>query len=283
MKASGSRLNFYLTVSLLVLAGLALAYVLYQWSCGVSTRQGVYGASGSPPRASATDGFTPAAPRREGAVVPGSSGGPVPGRPPGAPGPPAAGGPSAAPGVPGTGGEAGGREDPSDPDLAELFHQANRLAATGVYDRALKLFQRILEKNPDHPFTLVNAARIHFIQGRTEEAIRLLERADRVLPGQHRTLAYLGIAEGRAGRYERAVQLLERSSALDPSRLDVLNHLAAAKAHLGRTEEAAAVWRQILERDPDNAEARAGLHRLQEGTPSPAGPPAGPARPPGPA
>jgi tetratricopeptide (TPR) repeat protein len=152
----------------------------------------------------------------------------------------------------------------ADEDLAVLFRQAADFAGSGLYDRALEIYEKILEERPDHPPTLVNAARVHFIRGRTEEAIRLLERADQLVPGHPRTLGYLGMAEVKAGRMEDALIHLERSQLLDPTRIDVGIELAAAYFQLERYEDAGAAWNRVLGQDPNNLPARAGLERIRQ-------------------
>lgn len=149
-------------------------------------------------------------------------------------------------------------------DLAAMFLQAAELARAGLYERALDLYARILEERPDHAPTLINSARVHFIRGRTDEAIELLERSNRVAPGNPRTLAYLGMAEAKAGRFEDALIHLEGSLLLDPARIDVGNELAGVYVQLERYEDATESWNRVLELDPDNMLARAGLDRVRQ-------------------
>jgi len=149
-------------------------------------------------------------------------------------------------------------------DLATMFLQAAELARAGLYERALDLYDRILEQRPDHAPTLINSARVHFIRGRTSEAIELLKRSNRVDPGNPRTLAYLGMAEVKAGRLEDALIHLEGSLLLDPTRIDVGNELAGVYLQLERYEDASETWNRVRELDPDNMTARAGLDRIRQ-------------------
>ncbi len=158
-------------------------------------------------------------------------------------------------------GQPTGTEDMTG-DLAELFNQAGELARTGHYDRSLEFYQKILDVQPDHPPTLVNAARCHFISGRTEEAILLLQRANEAVPGHARTLGYLGMAEAKADRLEDALIHLEGSQLLDPSQIDVGNDLAGVYFRLERYPEAEEAWNRVLKQDSDNAEAQAGLEQV---------------------
>jgi tetratricopeptide (TPR) repeat protein len=152
-------------------------------------------------------------------------------------------------------------------DLAAMFQQGAELARTGLYDRALELFEQVLAERPDHVPTLINAARVHFLRGRTEKAIELLERADRLMPDNPRILAYLGMAESKAGRFEDALVHLEGASLLDPTRIDVGNELAGVYFELERYEEAAEAWGRVLKLDPDNLLARAGLEQIDRQSP----------------
>jgi len=170
--------------------------------------------------------------------------------------------PSSGPGASTAPGGTGGLEEGS--DLAAMFLQAAEMARTGLYDRALDLYRSILEERPDHVPTLVNAARIHFIQGRTTETIDLLEEADRLLPNHPRTLGYLGMAEVKAGRLEEAVGHLEASLLIDPSRVDVGNELAGACFELKRYDEAVEAWERVLRLDPENILARTGLEEVRK-------------------
>jgi len=148
-------------------------------------------------------------------------------------------------------------------DLAARFRQAAELARTGLYERALPVYEGILDDHPDHVPSLVNAARIHFIRGRTEQAIDLLARANTAEPGNPRTLGYLGMAEVKAGQLEQALVHLEGALILDPARIDVGNEKGAVHLQLEQYEEAEAAWRQVLEHDPDNMMARTGLDQIR--------------------
>jgi tetratricopeptide (TPR) repeat protein len=157
-------------------------------------------------------------------------------------------------------------------DLAALYLQAAELARAGLYDRAQDIYSRILAERPDHAPTLINSARVHFIRGRTAEAIELLTHSNRVAPGNPRTLAYLGMAEAKAGRFEDALIHLEGSFLLDPTRIDVGDELARVYLQLERFDDAVTAWNRVLELDPDNLPARAGLDRIRLQTSPPAPP-----------
>jgi len=75
-------------------------------------------------------------------------------------------------------------------------------------------------------------------QGRSAEALRLLEEAIKVKPGSARAHAELGKALLDAGRTEAAAESLRRALALDPSAWAARLILGRAYLQLGRAQEA---------------------------------------------
>jgi Flp pilus assembly protein TadD len=75
-------------------------------------------------------------------------------------------------------------------------------------------------------------------QGRTEDALRLLENAAKAKPGSARAHAELGKALLDSGNAQAAAKSLERALALDPSAWPTRLILGRAYLQLGRTQEA---------------------------------------------
>lgn len=88
-----------------------------------------------------------------------------------------------------------------------------------------------------------------------EEAVTLLEEADRVRPNDPEILNRLGTALMAAGRPQEAVGRLESAARLRPGDAGARNRLALAYALSERPEEAADAYRSALEIDPKVAEA----------------------------
>ncbi len=87
-------------------------------------------------------------------------------------------------------------------------------------------------------------------QLRFEEAVALLEEADRVRPNDPEVLNRLGTALMAAGRPQAAIERLEAAVRIRPNDAGALNRLALALALAGRPDEAAAAYRQALALDP---------------------------------
>jgi tetratricopeptide (TPR) repeat protein len=90
---------------------------------------------------------------------------------------------------------------------------------------------------------------------RFEEAVALLEEADRVRPNDPEVLNRLGTALMAVGRPQAAIEKLEAAVRIRPDDAGAHNRLALALALAGRPDEAAAVYRQALALNPRVVEA----------------------------
>jgi len=137
---------------------------------------------------------------------------------------------------------------------------ARQMALAGRPEEAMAEVERVFRARPRNPRLLRTAGGIAFLMRRPGEAVSYLENAqgrleygDRVILGS----AYL--LERRTADARRVLQdcLKER-----PDDARVLHHLAALSLAEGDHGGAEGVYRRILEIDPGNAEARAGLVKL---------------------
>jgi tetratricopeptide (TPR) repeat protein len=96
-----------------------------------------------------------------------------------------------------------------------------------------------------------------------------------------RTFAPLAELYRLAGRVEEAVRTAERGVHTHPDHLGIRIVLARALADAGDSDRALSAYREVLDRDPDNVEARVwlesvpppapGSHAVEEGEPEPQG------------
>jgi len=179
-----------------------------------------------------------------------------------------------------------------------LVEAARRALARKDYPEAARLLDRALGVNPRRIDLYVLRASVHGVLGEHDRAITLLERAQRLAPGNPSVDAALGIQLVQAGKADRGVPILEKIVALRPDRYDaqvVLGHRyvrdgswpEAAKAfdayfryrpkaiagedHLhqsdyanallrgGDPRKARALYQQILKRNPKSEMARLGV------------------------
>ncbi len=147
-------------------------------------------------------------------------------------------------------GRAPPREDaPSPKDMTHLFADldlGSGLFIRRQYDRAITVFERILEEDPQNFMVCLRLAVAHSITGRDRRALELFERARRIDPGSVDLRHYLAMHHWRAGNPDDAAALFESVLAQMPGRLPAVEGLAQIRAAQGRTGEAL----ELLERAP---------------------------------
>jgi tetratricopeptide (TPR) repeat protein len=88
-------------------------------------------------------------------------------------------------------------------------------------------------------------------------ALRSLERAARLDPGNVRYAYVHAIALSSSGRAPEAIRALERAASRWPTDRDVLFALATARRDAGRRKAAREAARALVAAHPDDPEARA--------------------------
>jgi len=163
-------------------------------------------------------------------------------------------------------------------DVSCLIAFAESLVRTSHIVEAESILDRALAIRPDDPTGLRLRGLIDLENGLPEDAIVLLERADRADPGSLETVAALARALALAGRDEaareastRAVTLRQEAESLDPlikqvlhepGNADVRFRIGRALARMGRLRDAREWLESALAFDPDHADARRVLESL---------------------
>ncbi len=105
-------------------------------------------------------------------------------------------------------------------------------------------------------------------EGRAEEAVDHFERAIQIDPSNPFAYYYFGLARLAQGRREEALTLLSRAEVLFHDRphwlCETLVAMGGILEEMGRRQEAAGRFRRALEADPWSEEAAAGLERTEE-------------------
>ena len=143
---------------------------------------------------------------------------------------------------------------------AHNSHRASLLTLNRP-DAAADRFRRAAELDPgDHKARQI-MAQIRSRQGRFAESARWYREVIDIDPESASAHYGLGVALFRLGRYEQAVESLERADSLLPDPLPVgsLHLLAEALLRQQRHEEALERYRGVLEINPENVAAHAGI------------------------
>ncbi len=85
-----------------------------------------------------------------------------------------------------------------------------------------------------------------------ESVVKVLEAALRTLPDEPRVNSILGIAYSRLGRTDDAIRVLEKAHTLDPKDLNTISQLALIYDGMQRYEESDSLYEQGLRLAPDN-------------------------------
>jgi Tfp pilus assembly protein PilF len=90
--------------------------------------------------------------------------------------------------------------------------------------------------------------------GRSDDAEREFKAVLGADPQSPEALTNLGILYLSTNRVPAAIEILRRAVAADPAARGASNALAAAYAGSGDLQQAVGVWRQLVERHPDDAD-----------------------------
>jgi tetratricopeptide (TPR) repeat protein len=138
-------------------------------------------------------------------------------------------------------------------DAAVVHHRAGRLA------EAEKLYQQILNRDPNHALAAHQLAMIAHQTGRNEIAIDFLRRAIAPRPNWPEAHSNLGNILRIAGQIDQSITACRRALELRPDYPHALNNLALALIEKGELDEAIAACRRAIALNPHFAEAHNNL------------------------
>lgn len=147
--------------------------------------------------------------------------------------------------------EAVQRLDPADTQsqlwLAHLYGFQNRP------DQAEKVLRGVLKRAPDNQAALEQLSQLYLEEGRTKDAISLLQNA---AGDSNDATVYdlLGSAYAKANDYPKAVDTYQRAVALDPNEGSPRKGLAQALLANHEYTEALSQYQRLTQIEPDNAE-----------------------------
>jgi tetratricopeptide (TPR) repeat protein len=134
--------------------------------------------------------------------------------------------------------------------------EAERLAASGAYEEALKRFQAIAAANPDDIPARLWIGRLHLRMKQPRRAVSVFESIVATDERNVEALSGLGVALVDAGQWTQAADVLDRAEAIAPDRVDVIAAQGRRHAAAGRATLALAYYGKALAVDPSNTEIR---------------------------
>jgi predicted TPR repeat methyltransferase len=143
--------------------------------------------------------------------------------------------------------------------LAILLQKNEQLA------EAHEVYRRVLETDPHHPDALHFAGVLAHQQGRSEEAIALIEKSLALAPDRPDCYNNLGIVHQSCGQLDRAIAAYERAIAIDASHANAFSNLGVLLRATGRPAEAEVAYRMAIQLNPEHLDAYTNLGILLNG------------------
>jgi tetratricopeptide (TPR) repeat protein len=158
------------------------------------------------------------------------------------------------------------QESPDEVKLSSKFYFSYAAACerAGDFDKAVSLFRRCLQIDPDDHTACNYLGYMWADKGvHLQEALTLIQKAVKLDPDNGAYIDSLGWALFKLGRNEEALVQLHRAVELLKDEADVYEHLADVLLKVGKPEEALTALRRASELEPDNKEISEKLQKLK--------------------
>lgn len=136
-----------------------------------------------------------------------------------------------------------------------MLNQASQYHQSGQYLDAEKLYQQVLQLEPDNPDANHLLGVLAYQAGQYNSAAQLISKA--ILNDGNQAPYYnnLGLALQAQGDYGKAEMLFRQAVALDVNYAEAYSNLGISLEHLGRLEEALVAYQNAISVRPDFANA----------------------------
>jgi tetratricopeptide (TPR) repeat protein len=145
-------------------------------------------------------------------------------------------------------------KDPSNLKARESL--AALLSWSGRYDESIAQYKYILKSNPKDLNTMQSLAQVYTWQGRFKEAEAMYKDILKIYPDNIEINTYLGEVLAWQKKYDEAIVYFEKAIG-DTKRVTLL--YGSTLLYSGRYNEAKDVFNKILEKNPEDIEAKASL------------------------
>lgn len=136
-----------------------------------------------------------------------------------------------------------------------LAFVGGRLTVEGKLDEAARVLAEAHKQDPRDEAAIMNLGVVAAQQGRLEEALDYLQQAVKLNPESARCEANLGVVLFRLGRDDEAIAHLKRSNALDADYSESYFQYGRVLGVLGRVDEAAPLLNRLIDYEPGRVEA----------------------------
>ncbi|HPJ95104.1 MAG TPA: glycosyltransferase [Deltaproteobacteria bacterium] len=147
----------------------------------------------------------------------------------------------------------------ADQSTATWYDEIRNLLANGRSDDAIAKMEKELLTNPSDGRLLLILAHVYISCGRIEEAEKHLYDAISYYPNDPRTLKQFAILRHHQGKTDQAIVQLEKALALDPGDAEITNDLGALYYLIGEGNKASKLFHKAIELDDTLTDARMNL------------------------
>ena len=130
--------------------------------------------------------------------------------------------------------------------------------------KGIKYYELVLKHEPDHYDALCNLAAVYQNQGRSIEALNLLERAQNIYPNDAVLLNNLAYTLVHLGRTRRAIETYHSALKLAPDNPLIIYNLSVCLVRKGSWEEGIETLTKLLELNPEHSEGWALLGNIYD-------------------
>ncbi len=147
----------------------------------------------------------------------------------------------------------------NDADVESLCKQARTAFRTGKYDRAIRLFQKVVDADPDRADAHDGLATSYFMSKQFDQAIEHFLLLTRLTPQEGKPFINLGAVYNQIGEYKKATDVLRRGIQREPKSQEAYYNLGIAHRKKKEFPMAINAYREAIRLKPEMAEAHQNL------------------------
>jgi tetratricopeptide (TPR) repeat protein len=132
-----------------------------------------------------------------------------------------------------------------------LFGKANAYDRANTLQRSIKIYEEILNKNPNSVPAFLNLGGLYYRRGKYEKAIPFYEKVIRANPKHYQGHYWLAMCYWELQRYYAAINTLEEVIEFLPTFKDALNLMGECYEQIGEGAKAEHYYLKAISADPD--------------------------------
>ena len=142
------------------------------------------------------------------------------------------------------------------PDVFIIWNLLGASAAqTGLLDKAIKAFKKVILLKPDFPDAYSNMGFALKEQGKLDEAVKACKKALSLKPDYANAYYNMGNALQDQGKFEEAIDAYNKAISLNPNQAEPYSNIGNTLKDQGKLDEAIEAYNKAISIKPDYADA----------------------------